>query len=48
MELLDKYKEKKEVNSEEALNLYSEVRKISNQDVSLIVVGDQAHNTLNL
>ena len=30
------------------LKLYSEVRKISNQDVSLIDVRDQVHNTLNL
>ena len=48
MEFLDRYKDTKEVSLEEALKLYSEVRKISNQDVSLIAIRDRAHNTLNL
>ena len=46
--LLEKYKETKEVTLEEALKLYLEVRKNSNQDVSLIAIRDQTHNTLNL
>ena len=36
--LLKTYKETKYMNSKEYLQLYSEVRKISNQDVSLISV----------
>ena len=39
-QLMDKYKETKDITSEETLKLYSEVRKISNQDVSLIYVSD--------
>ena len=41
-------KDTKDVTSKEALKLYSEGRNISNQEVSLIVVRDQTHNTLNL
>ena len=48
MELLDKYKETKDMTAEETLKLCAEVRNISSYDVSLIVVRDQAHNTLNL
>ena len=40
IELLEKYKETKDITSEETLKLYLEVRKISNQDVSLIFVRD--------
>ena len=38
LELLDKYKENKDIASEEDLKLYAEVRKISSQDVSLVTV----------
>ena len=48
MELLEKYKETKDMTSEETLKLYTKVRKISSQDVSLIAIRDQDHNTLNL
>ena len=48
MELLDKYKETKDMTTEETLNLCAEVRMISSQDVSLIAIKDQEHNTLNL
>ena len=47
-ELLEKYKETKDISSEESLKLYSEVRKSSTQDVSIIVVRDYSQNTLNL
>ena len=40
MELLEKYKDTKDVTSKEALKLYSKVRNISNQNVSLIAVRD--------
>ena len=40
VELLEKYKDTKDVTSKEALKLYSKVRKISNHDVSLIAVRD--------
>ena len=46
--MLEKYKDTKDINSEETLKLYSEVRKISNRDVSLIFVRDYSQNTLNL
>ena len=39
-ELLEKYKETKDIALEEALKLYAEARKVSNQDVSLITVRD--------
>ena len=39
-QLMEKYKEAKDITSEETLKLYSEVRKISNQYVSLIFVRD--------
>ena len=39
-QLMEKYKETKDITSEETLKLYSKVRKISNQDVSLISVRD--------
>ena len=48
MALLDKYKETKDITVEETMKLCVEVRNISSQDVSLIVVRDQAHNTVNL
>ena len=48
IELLKRYKETKEISSEETLNLYSKVRNIYNQDVSLVSVRDYAQNTLNL
>ena len=47
-ELVDKYKGIKYITSQETLKLYSEVRNISNQDVSLISVRDYVQNTLNL
>ena len=45
---VDKYKDIKDITSEETLKLYSEVRNISNQDVSLVLVRDYVQNTLNL
>ena len=48
IELLGKYKETKDITSKETLKLYLEVRKISNQDVSLVFVRDYSQNTLNL
>ena len=48
VELLERYTETKDITSEETLKLYSEVRKISNQDVSLVSVRDYSQNTLNL
>ena len=47
-QLMRKYKETKDITLEETLKLYSEVRKIYNQDVSLISVRDYSRNTLNL
>ena len=47
-QLLDIYKETKDINLEETLNLYLERRNISNQDVSLISIRDYSQNTLNL
>ena len=44
-ELVDKYKGVKDINSQEPLKLYSEVRNISNQDVSLVSVNDYVQNT---
>ena len=46
MELLEKYKETKDMTSEETLKLYSEVRKLSNQEVSLVSIRDCSQNTL--
>ena len=48
IELMDKYKCVGEKASKEALELYNEVRKLSSQDVSLVIVRDQDKNTLNL
>ena len=48
MELLDKYKEIMDMTAEKTLKLCAEVRRIYSQDLSLIVVRDQSHNTLNL
>ena len=45
-EILDKYRETKEMTVEENIKLCAEVRNISGQDVSLIAVRDQTHNTL--
>ena len=47
-ELVDKYKGIKDITSQRSLKLYSEVRNISNQDVSLVSVRDYIQNTLNL
>ena len=47
VELVDKYKGIKDITSQETMKLYSEVRKISNQDVSLVSVRDYVQNTLN-
>ena len=47
-ELVDKYKGIKDITSQRSLKLYSEVRKISNQDISLVPVRDYIQNTLNL
>ena len=44
VELLERYTETKDITSEETLKLCSEVRKISNQDVPLIVVRDHSLN----
>ena len=46
--MLEKYKETKDTNSEETLKLYPEVRKISNQDISLVSVRYYSQNNLNL
>ena len=48
IELLEKYKETKDITSEETLKLYSKMRNISNKNVSLVSVRDYAQNTLNL
>ena len=48
MELLDKYMGTKDTTVEEMMKLCTVVRKISIQDVSLITVKDQTHNTLKL
>ena len=45
---VDKCKGIKDINSQESLKLYYEVRKISNQYVSLVSVRDYVQNTLNL
>ena len=45
--LLEKFKENKDIASEEALKLYVEVRKIYSQDVSLFTVRYYSRNTLN-
>ena len=45
---MDKYKDIKDITSEETMKLYSKVRNISNQDVSLVLVRDYVQNTLNL
>ena len=47
MELLDKYKEIKDMSSDETMKLYVEVKHISNQNVSLIAIRGQDHKTLN-
>ena len=47
-ELFDKYKDAKEVASDEALKLYVDVRKISSKDVSLVIIRDHTQNTLNM
>ena len=47
-ELFDKYKDDKEVDLDESLKLYVELKKISNKDVSLVSVRDHTQNTLNL
>ena len=46
-ELFEKYKDDKDIASEEALKLYAEVRKISSKDVSLVTVRDHSQKTLN-
>ena len=48
IEFMERQKETKDINLEETLKLYSKVRNISNQNVSLVSVRDYAHNTLNL
>ena len=45
---MKKYKETKDIISEETMKLYSDVRKNYNQDVSHISIRDNSHNTLNL
>ena len=45
---MDKYKGIKDITSQETLKLYSKVRNISNQGVSLVSVRNYVHNTLNL
>ena len=47
-EFFDKYKDDKEVATDEDLKLYLDTRKISNKDVSLETVRDHTQNTLNL
>ena len=39
-EMFDKYREDKEVATNESLNIYADVRKISNKDVSLVTFRD--------
>ena len=48
MELLDKYRETKDMTAEKTMKLRAKVRNISIHDVSLIVIRDQAHSTLKL
>ena len=48
VELFDKYRDDKEVSTNESLKLYVDVRKISSKDVALVTVRDHAQNTLNL
>ena len=45
---MDKYKGIKDITSQRSLKLYSKLRKISNQDVSLVSVRDYIQNTLKL
>ena len=45
---MDKYKGIKDITSQRSLKLYSKLRNISNQDVSLVPVRDYIQNTLNL
>ena len=40
VELFDKYKEDKEVSTDESLKLYAYVRKISSKDVVLVIFRD--------
>ena len=46
VELFDKYREDKEVSTNESLELYGDVKKISSKDVSLVTIRDHAKNTL--
>ena len=48
VELFDKYKDDKEVSTNESLKLYDDVRKISSKDVALVTVRDHTQNTSNL
>ena len=47
-ELYDKYKSDRETSLDESFQLYLDVRKISNKDISLVTVTYHAKNTLNL
>ena len=46
--LYDKYKKDKDISSKDSFKLYSEVRNISNKDVSLLTIKDHDRDTLNL
>ena len=48
VDLFDKYRDDKEVSTNESLKLYVDVRKMSSKDVSLVIVRDHVWNTLNL
>ena len=47
-ELLDKYKEIKDITKNESLKLYEDVRKYCSKEVSMVSVRDHKKNTLNL
>ena len=47
-ELLEKYKEIKEITKNESLKLYEDVRKYCSKEVSMVSVRDHKKNTLNL
>ena len=45
---MEKYKESKDITTNESLKLYADVRKSCSKEVSLVSVRDHKKNTLNL
>ena len=46
--MFDKYRDDKEVATNESLKLYEDARKLSSKDVSYVTIRAQTQNTLNL